>query len=301
LLEREVSRKNGEKRVREFLEPWLGKAAQWNKALLGGRILMDGATVYEGDGKLVGAYESKDGAFASWYAVPEAGAAPALKTVFAISGVANRPRPMAVLVLDAYPSDGKDHTFEIQLPMAPGLELVRTLSCYLSPQMLAAMTGNASAGNKFQMRNFRYLQVYPRGSPNLCADTVLRPGAKDAPGWFISRVIEPWAGPIFPAAYRAPQSPGQDAASLALSWRGAALHLKLLFFLEKAAADQEPLVFTVPLTKKELQMTSDWYLKFQELSYGRTVFTLSSPECTMAVGTEDDKSVEDDMVEPEDR
>ena len=296
LLQREVPRGQWTTLTRKLLEPWFGKSAKWGQALLGGKVLMDGAAVYEGGGKLIGTYESEVGTFASWYASPEAGGASAVKSVFATCGIARQPRTMAVLTLDVIPRDAEEHTFEVRLPMAPGLECVRRVACNLSPARLKSLEGNAHGANKLYMHHFKYFEVYPRGQANYCADTVLRPAAKNAAGWLVSRVIEPRRGPVFPAEYRAPQTPGKEDASLALSGQSKAFRLKLLLFPEKAPADQEPQVFTVPIADNELQLASTWYLKFRLENYGRTVFTLTSPERTLAVGTDDHKTVEDEMM-----
>jgi len=299
LLDREVSRKNGVQRTRRLLGPWLGAAAKWSEALLGGKLLIDDAIAYEGGGKLIGAYESEIGAFASWYAKPELGAAATVKHVFATCGLADQPRPVAILTLDVFPEDGKEHTFEVRLPLSPELEFVRRLACDISPRVLASLTGNSNAANKFNMRNFRYLELYPRGNPNYCADTVLRPAAKDAPGWLISRVIEPRKGPVIPAEYRKPEAPAKGAATLVLSGQGKVFRLKLLLLVVDAPADQEPRVYTVLNSPNELQLSGDWYLRSRRLIYGRTVFSLTNPEHTLAVGTQDDKTVEDEMLEPD--
>ena len=299
LLERSVSRKEGVPRTRKLLGPWLGKAARWDQALLGGKLLIDDATAYDGGGKLVGAYENEIGAFASWYADPEQGAAASVKRLFVTCGVTEHPRPMAILTVDVLPAEVKDHTFEVRLPMAPGLESVRRLVCDLSPRVLASIRDNANAANKLNMRNFRYFELYPRGNPNYCADTVLRPAAKGARGWLISRILEPRRGPVFPAEYRKSETPGEKGASLVLSGRGKEFRLKLLLLLEDAPADQEPRVYVVPSAKSEWQMSGDWYLTFRQFGYGRTVFTSRSPTFHLAVGSEDDKTVEDEMREPE--
>jgi hypothetical protein len=208
---------------------------------------------------------------------------------------------MAILTLDVLPDDGKEHVYEVRIPMSPGLESVRRLACDLSPRVLESITGNAAAANKFQMRHFRYFEVYPRGNPNYCADTVLRPAEKGAPGWLIARIIEPRRGPVFPAEYRKLDAPEPKATALVLAGQGKEFRLTLLLFVDSAPADQEPRVYTIPNAPNELQLADDWYLKSRLLNYGRTVFSLASPELSLAVGSEDDKTVEDEMVEPEER
>jgi len=47
-------------------------------------------------------------------------------------------------------------------------------------------------------------------------------------------------------------------------------------------------------------LSSDWYLRSRLFGYGRTTFSLTNPEHTLAVGSEDDKTVEDEMLEPDD-
>ena len=288
-------REEGPTRARKLLGAWLGQGAKWEDALFGGRLLVDGKPAFHGGGKLIGAYENESGAFAAWDASAALAASPAVKTAFITSGTMAQPRPLAIVLFDLVPKDGEEHTYELHLPMASSLEAVRTLKCNLSQQALEAASRDANVGNKIMMRNFRYFECYPRGRANFCADTILRPATEGAPGWLTARMIEPWDGPIFPAAYQKPEGAGNTSHTLVVSGKGKELRLKLLLFVDDAPADNEPRIFTVWTAKNELRFGSDGYLRFRRLPEGRTTFTFSGPEFGLVVGANDDKTTEDEM------
>jgi hypothetical protein len=291
-----VDRKEGAQRARRLLGSWLGQAAKWEEPLLGGKLLIDGKSVYKGGGKLIGAYENETGAFATWDVASSLGDSSSARTAYITFGTTVGPVPLAMLLLDLVPKDGKEHTYELHLPMAGRLKVVRSLAADISLRAIEAARRDSNAENKLQMRNFEYFKRYPRGQANYCADTVLRSAGKDASGWLTSRVIEPWGGPIFPGAY---QKAGEASGSLVVSGHGKELHLKLLLFVNNSQPAEEPHIFTVWSGKDELRLGSDGYLKFQRLAYGRTVFTLSGPEFSLAISADRGKKLEDDLLEAE--
>lgn len=290
------ARKQGAARARKLLEPWLARSTNWDDPLLGGKLLIDGKNVYQGGGKLIGAYENKSGALATWEVAGNLGQPSPARSAFVTFGAAAEPRPLALLMLDLTPEDGKEHTYELHLPMAGRLAAVRSLTADVSLKALAAARGNANAANKLNMRNYKYFQVYPRGRANYCADTVLRPAAKNAPGWLIARIIEPRSGPVFPAAYRA--KAGETAGSLVVSGRGKELRLKLFLFVDPAPATEEPLIYTAWTGQTELRLGTNSFLELRRVAYGRTVFTLSGPAFKIAVSDEG-QAMEDDMMKAE--
>ncbi|MDP6355408.1 MAG: hypothetical protein QF473_09925 [Planctomycetota bacterium] len=293
-----VFRKNGPQRARKLLGPWMGRSAKWEAPLFGGRLLIDGKKAYDGGGKLIGAYENEVGALAAWDVTSALGTSLHAGAAFITSGTMDKPRPLAIVLFDLAPRDGKEHTYELHLPMAGGLKVVRRLAANISQKTLEATRGNSNAANKLFMSNYNYFQSYPRGRANYCADSVLRPAGKDRPGWLISRVIEPWGGPIFPAAYQRSERTGEGAGTLVVSGRGRELHLKLFLFVADTPANAEPHIFSVWAGKNELRLGSDVYVKFQKLAYGRTVFAYSGPGLSIGV-SERAKSLADEMLKPE--
>jgi len=282
-------RKAGPTRARKLLGPWMDPEAKWEDPLFGGRLLIDGKSVYQGGGKLLAAHESKGAAVAAWDATAAFDLALPVKAVFVTSGIMQKPRPWAFLLLDVAPKDGKEHTYEVHLPVAGELDVVRTLACNITEKMVQNARRNSQVARKLYLRNYEYSRHYPTDRPNLCADTVLRHVAKNERGWLISRVIEPRGGPVFPAAYRRPEATGEAAGSLVVSGRGKALRLKMLLFVDNATARDEPRVFTVWTAKNELRLGADSFLRFGQLDSGRTVLAFSSPAFSVPVGANDDK------------
>jgi hypothetical protein len=295
-----------------FLTPWVGANADWDAPLMGGRILMDGAVVWQGKGEKINDYLSDLGAFTAWDLQPGLAASAPAQTGFVTFGTLAGPHRMSVLVIDLIPADGADHQFEVHLPASPGLKvanrLVRDYSAATFKQL------QREAPDYLDWR-YKYLQWYEQSGENFCADLLLHHAQAEAPGWLMLRVVHPvtpWDDYARPATWEA--ATDDSGGTLILPTHGEALRLTVLFVGDNTRTQDKPRLHTAWRQENayvvssedrlrladsltELQVNGTTFLNFRRLPGGRTVFQVLAAMGDFAVGWDDDKDELDGLLD----